>query len=153
MRFPPEAAMVGPSGLERVGRMARAYSQDLRDRVIEAGLKGPSLRQAARRFGVASSTAIGWVKRLRVEGDRGARQQGRPRGSKLDPYWDFLLSRLADEPDMTIQKMQELLRKERGEQASASTIWTFLERANQIKKKSVYASEQDRPDVHEKRLA
>ena len=65
--------MVGPSGLERVGRMARAYSQDLRDRVIEAGLSGPSLRQAARRFGVAASTAIGWVKRLCVEGDRGAR--------------------------------------------------------------------------------
>src|SRR5208283_1982131 len=81
MRFPLEASMVGPSGLERVGRMARAYSQDLRDRVIETGLSGPSLRQAARQFGVAASTAFGWVKRLCVEGDRGARRQGRPRGS------------------------------------------------------------------------
>jgi len=84
----------------------------------------------------------------------GARQQGRPRGSKLDPHRDFLLSRLADEPDMTIQKMQELLSNERGVQASASTIWTFPERAEQtFKKKSAYASEQDRPDVLEKRLA
>jgi transposase len=55
---------------------------------------------------------------------------------------------------MTIQKMQELLRNERGVQASVGTIWTFLERANQtFKKKSAHASEQDRPDVLEKRLA
>ena len=30
--------------------MVRAYSQDLRERVIEAGLMGPSVRQAARQF-------------------------------------------------------------------------------------------------------
>ncbi len=95
--------MVSSIEVEMVGRMARAYSQDLRDRVIETGLKGPSLRQAARQSGVAASTAIGWMKRLCVEGDRGARRQGRPRWSKLNPHRDFLLSRLADEPDMTTQ--------------------------------------------------
>jgi len=134
--------------------MARAYSQDLRERVIEAGTRGPSLRQAARRFGVAPSTAIGWVKRLFVEGEREARRQGRPRGSKLDPHRDFLLSRLADEPDMTLEKMQDLLREARGVRASLSTIWGLLDRADQsFKKKSVHASEQDRPDVVEKREA
>ena len=94
--------------------LARAYSQDLRDRVIKAGLTGPSLRQAARQFAVAPSTAIGWVKRLCVEGERSARLQGRRRGSKLDPHREFLLSRLSEEPDLTTQKMQELLREERG---------------------------------------
>lgn len=57
--------------------MARAYSQDLRERVIEAGLMGPSVRQTAKRFGVAASTAIGWVKRVCVDGERAARRQGR----------------------------------------------------------------------------
>jgi transposase len=38
--------------------MARAYSQDLRDRVIDAALKGLSARQAAARFGVGDATAI-----------------------------------------------------------------------------------------------
>ncbi len=132
----------------RVGNMARAYGQDLRDRVIEAGLTGPSVRQAASRFRVAFSTAIGWVKRLCVEGERSARRQGRPRGSKLDAHREFLLSRLEDEPDLTIQKMQELLCEERGVRASVSTIWAFLDRADQtFKKKSVHACEQERPDV------
>jgi len=134
--------------------MARAYGQDLRDRVIEAGLTGPSVRQAAVRFGVAASTAIGWVKRVCVGGERRARRQGRPPGTKLDPHRDFLLSRLDDEPDLTIQKMQELLREERGIRASVGTIWTFLDRADQtFKKKSVHASEQERPDVKQEREA
>ena len=67
---------------------------------------------------------------------------------------DFLLPRLDDEPDMTIEKMRELLREERGVRASASTIWALLDRRRQtFKKKSVHASEQDRPDVLEKREA
>jgi transposase len=103
---------------------------------------------------VAASTAIGWIARLCVEGERHSRRQGRPCGSKLDPHRDFLLSRLQHEPDMTIQKMQELLSEERGLRAAASTIWTFLNRAGQtLKKKSVHASEQERPDVQEKREA
>jgi transposase len=146
MEFSIEAGMFGV--------MARAYSQDLRERVIEAGLTGPSLRQAAGQFAVAASTAIGWVKRLYVEGERGARRQGRPRGSKLDPHKEFLLSRLQEEPDMTLERMQRLLSEERGVRASLSTIWGLLDQAEQtFKKKSVHASEQDRPDVVEKRQA
>jgi hypothetical protein len=38
--------------------MARAYSQDLRDRVIKAALGGVSVRQAAARYEVGVSTAI-----------------------------------------------------------------------------------------------
>jgi transposase len=48
--------------------MARAYSQDLRDRVIDAGT---SARAAADGVGVA--TAIVWVRRAR-EGERSARK-------------------------------------------------------------------------------
>jgi transposase len=39
--------------------MARAYDQDLRDRVVEATLAGTPARQAAARFGVGEATAIG----------------------------------------------------------------------------------------------
>src|SRR3954469_696062 len=71
--------------------MARAYSQDLRDRVIDAALAGLPARQAAVRFGVGIATAIGWVSRARRSGERAARRQGQPRRSKLDPHRDFLL--------------------------------------------------------------
>src|SRR3954453_24187905 len=72
--------------------MARPYSQDLRDRVIEATGNGTSARQAAVRFDVGVSTAITWVERLRDSGERSARRQGRRPGSKLDAHRDFLLA-------------------------------------------------------------
>ena len=62
--------------------MARAYSQDLRDRVIDAGT---SARTAAERFGVGVATAIVWLRRARA-GERSARRQGQPKRSKLDPH-------------------------------------------------------------------
>ena len=72
-----------PDGLSAEGIMARAYSQDLRERVLSATAAGTSARQAAERFGVGVSTAIVWVRRARLNGERTARRQGQPRRSKL----------------------------------------------------------------------
>ena len=111
--------------------MARAYSQDLRDRVIDAGM---SARQAAERFGIGVATAIVWVRRAR-EGERRARKQGQPKRSKLDPHRAFLLGVIEAEPDITIAEMQERLRSDAGVTASVGTIWTFLDRAGLTFKK------------------
>ena len=49
--------------------MGKAYSMDLRERVVRAVEDdGFSRRRAARRFGVAESTAINWVRRFRETG-------------------------------------------------------------------------------------
>ena len=128
--------------------MARAYSQDLRDWVIEARESGTSARKAAARFEVAVSTAIKWLGRLRDSGERSARPQGRRSGSKLDPHRDFLLAAVEAEPDSTIAELQRRLVEERGVYASTGTIWAFLDRHDlTFKKKSAHAAEQNRPDV------
>ena len=119
--------------------MARAHSQDLRDRVIDAGT---SARAAAERFGIGVATAIVWVRRAR-EGERRARKQGQPRRSKLDPHRDYLLGLIAAEPDLTSAEMQERLRSEADVSASVGTIWTFLDRAGLTFKK--------RPPMHASR--
>lgn len=111
--------------------MARAYSQDLRDRVIDAGM---SARQAAERFGVGVATAIVWTRRAR-EGERSARRQGQPKHSKLDPHRDYLLGLIEAEPDITIAEMQARLASEADVSASVGTIWTFLDRAGLTFKK------------------
>ena len=111
--------------------MARAYSQDLRERVIDAGT---SARQAAERFGIGVATAIVWVRRAR-EGERSARKQGQPKRSKLDPHREFLMALIEAEPDITIAEMQERLRSEAGVTVSVGTIWTFLDRAGLTFKK------------------
>ena len=85
--------------------MARAYSQDLRERVLEAAAKGVSARQAAERFGVGVSTAIVWVRRSRLDGERSARRQGQPKGSKLDAHRGYLLGLVEATSDITLVKL------------------------------------------------
>ncbi len=115
--------------------MARAYSQDLRDRVIDAALAGLPARQAAVRFGVGIATAIVWVRRARETGERRARPQGQPQRSKLDPHREFLLGLIEAQDDITLVEMQERLAAERGIRASVGTIWTFLDRCDMTVKK------------------
>jgi transposase len=116
--------------------MARAYSQDLRDRVIDAALSGRSARQAAARFGVGEATAIVWVRRALANGERGARKQGQPRRSKLDPHRDYLLGLIEETPDLTISELLDRLLVDRNLQASRATLWTFLDRCGLTFKKS-----------------
>jgi len=114
--------------------MARALSQDLRDRVIDATLSGMSARRAAARFGVGVATAIAWAARAR-EGDRQARAQGGQRGSKLDVHRDFLLGLITEKDDITLCEMQARLKAEHGVHAGIGTLWAWLDRAGQTVKK------------------
>ena len=116
--------------------MARAYSQDLRDRVIDMVLSGMSARGAADWYGVGLATAIRWVRQVRQTGDRTAGRQGQPRRSKLDPHRDYILGLIETTPDVTISEMLEQLAAERGVRASRATLWTFLDRCGLTFKKS-----------------
>jgi putative transposase len=54
--------------------MARLYSMDLRERVVQAvEQEGLSRRQAADRFGIGIKTAIDWVSRFRETGSMAAK--------------------------------------------------------------------------------
>ena len=73
--------------------MARAYSQDLRDRVIDAALGGMPARRVAAQFEIGVATAIVWVRRVRASGERTAHRQGQPRRSikaSVGTIWTFL---------------------------------------------------------------
>ena len=71
--------------------MAGAYSQDLRDRVINAVVvEGMSRRAAAARFGVSESSAIKWVERFERSGSRTAAKMGGYKRVRLEPHGAFL---------------------------------------------------------------
>ena len=71
--------------------MAGAYSQDLRDRVINAVVvEGMSRRAAAARFGVSGSSAIKWVERVERSGSRTAAKMGGYKRVRLEPHRAFL---------------------------------------------------------------
>jgi transposase len=107
--------------------MPRAYSQDLRDRVIDAVLVGgESRRSAARRFGVSEASAVKWLQRLERVGDRRCARMGGYRRSRLEPHRGWLLAAIAAEPDLTLAALCERLAAERDIKADTGTLSRFF---------------------------
>ena len=83
--------------------MPKPYSQDLRDRVIDAVERGEmSRRAAARRYEISESVAIKWLERVERDGSREPVGHGGHRASKLMPHRDFLEAARTEKPDITL---------------------------------------------------
>src|SRR5215475_6537808 len=78
--------------------MAKAYSADMRQRVIGRVESGASRREAAEHYEVSPSTAVIWVKCFRETGQCAAKPRGGST-SPLERYADFLLALIEVEPD------------------------------------------------------
>ncbi len=108
--------------------MAKALSNDLRQRVIEAMARGLSCRRAAERFGVSASSAIRWLDRLKKQGKFAANRQGGDRKSgRIEAEAAFLLGEVAATPDITLGELREKLRA-RGVSVGIATLWRFFDR-------------------------
>lgn len=84
--------------------MGRALSEDLRKRVIGAIEDGLSTRAAARRFAVGIATAGAWYRRYRRTGSVHPCKQGQPSRSKLDAHEAFILTLVAEQKDITLER-------------------------------------------------
>ena len=116
--------------------MPGAYSQDLRDRVIDAVARdGMSRRAAAARFGVSESSAIKWVQRFEREGTRKASRMGGYVRPKLEPHREFLEGLRTEKPDITLQALCDRLLAERGVTADTSMMSRFFRRIGVTLKK------------------
>lgn len=91
--------------------MARALSDDPRERALEAGTAGESARSITARFGMGISTAIRWLRRERESGERVARRQGRARRSRLDAHEAFIVDEARK--NITPSEMMARLQSER----------------------------------------
>jgi transposase len=113
--------------------MGKPYSEDLRKRVVAAVVTdGLSWNAAAKKFGVAVSTAIGW----QAEGDfRRTPSLGVLERVKRDFTLRGLVAELA----------------ERGLKVDYQSVWKFVHAEKLSFKKSVVAGERDRPDVARRR--
>jgi transposase len=90
--------------------MPKAYSGDMRQRVIAEVESGASRRAAAEEFAVSASTAIIWVKCFRETG----RCAAKPRGGSISPleeYADFLFGLIEKQPDLTLDEVVLAKRK------------------------------------------
>jgi transposase len=115
--------------------MAGAYSQDLRDRVINAVVVGGMSRRAAARFGVSESSAIKWVERFERSGSRTAAKMGGYKRVRLEPHRAFLEGLRVEKSDITLQALCDRLLAERGVTADTSLMSRFLRRLGVTLKK------------------
>ena len=106
--------------------MAKPYSMDLRERVVQAVERdGLSCNQAAARYEVAVSTAIDWVNRFRQTGSVAPGQMGGHRPKKLvGEYREWLVQRCRDR-DFTLRGLVAEL-AERGLSVDYRVVWAFV---------------------------
>lgn len=105
--------------------MARAYSRDLRERVIRAVDGGLSRRRAASLFGVAISTVVDWVRTWRESGRLRAKPMGGDHSSRLKGERAWLLGRIEAVPDLTLEELRAEL-AERGIHVGYGTVWRLF---------------------------
>jgi transposase len=115
--------------------MAKALSQDLRDRVVAAVEGGLSRRGAAARFGVSVSSAIRWHQLAREHGRAVAKKPGGDqRSAKTDVHAEQIMAMLEERGDVTLAELQSGL-GERGISVGIGTLWRFFNRHGVTRKK------------------
>lgn len=117
--------------------MAKALSMDLRERLVSAVENGLSRRSAAKRFGVAPSTAIKWVDQVKRTGSvQPRRQGGDKRSHHLEVHADEILALVKKDKDLTLAQLVEYIEQTHGLRVAQSTVWRLLDRHNMTFKKN-----------------
>lgn len=111
-------------GLGGLG-MTRAYSVDLRERVVAAVRSGSTCRVVAGRFGVAVSSVVKWSQLEARTGGVVAGRTGGHRQPILAPHHDWLMARVQDGSEVTLFTLRDALRAQ-GVQVSHDTVWRYL---------------------------
>jgi transposase len=105
--------------------MGKPYSVDLRKRVVAAIEGGMSRNQAARQFGVAISTAIGWMQRLEQTGSVAPSQMGGHKPKAISGEHAAWLSQRIRTGDFTLRGLVGELGG-RGLKVDYRSVWEFV---------------------------
>src|SRR5690348_4482080 len=114
----------------------RAYSTDLKERLVRAVAEGQPMREAARRFHVAVTTVKRAVVQQRETGSLERKPiPGCPR--RIGPEQEgVLLERLKAAPDATVLEHSAWWEEHHGQQLSEATMWRAIRRLGWTHKKS-----------------
>ena len=127
-----------------------AYSQDLRQRILDTVQRGEgSLRQIARRFLVSVTFITRLLRLYRNTGSLEPKPHGGGNPSVLSPEdLERLRELVRQQPDATLEELRQRL----GVECSTMAISRALRKLGLPRKKKIpRAQEQDRPEVQEKR--
>lgn len=105
--------------------MSRAYSNDLRERVVFAVRSGETCRAAAARFEVSVASVVRWSQRHRETGSVKPCKLGGYRPWLLAPYRNFIAEQMKQTPHLTVSRLQKELAGH-GVCVCRDTVWRFL---------------------------
>ena len=114
----------------------RAYSTDLKERLVRAVADGLPMREAARRFDVAVTTVKRAVVQDRETGSLARKPiPGRPREIRHEQE-ARLRARLEATPDATVEEHCAWWTEHEGQELSVATMWRAIRRLGWTHKKS-----------------
>jgi transposase len=107
--------------------MSRAYSSDLRQRIVDAIASGKSRRAAAADFKVSVATAVRLKQRLDRTGSIEPGRRGRRIDSgKLGPLRDLLIAKVQAQPDITMPELAAWLEQQHSVSVDPSNLSKLL---------------------------
>lgn len=113
----------------------RAYSEDLRERIVGAVAGGKHPDEVAEQFGVSPASVRRYVKQQREQGHlRSALPPGRPRLLSATQE-AVLLGQLEAQPDASLAELARSLVTATDEQVSVMTVWRTMKRLGWTRKK------------------
>src|SRR3974390_414251 len=114
----------------------KAYSIDLRSRLVAEVAAGTSRGEAARMYRVSASSAVRWTERNDATGSVSPTLRGGRSRSPLEPHRAWLLDLNAKEPDLTLVEIAQRVLQALGLQTTEGSIRRFFKRhAISFKKK------------------
>ena len=125
--------------------MVRPLSLDLRVRVAAALAEGATVRDAAKRFDVSVASAVRIGQLARAGQGLAPQKFGSHRPPILLSATEAVTSRLAVKSDWTVRALAADLQAA-GIAVSHDTVWRFMRRQGLSFKKTLLASETERPD-------
>lgn len=117
--------------------MTKPLSMDMRTRLVAAVAGGMTRRSAAKRFGIAASTAIKLVDRWERTGDVAPQAQGGDhRSHHLEAHAEEILGLIEARRDITLLEIADHLDRVHGLKVAQSSVWRLLDRHGMTFKKN-----------------
>jgi transposase len=100
----------------------RAYSKDLRVKVLDAVDRGMPRAEVAKIFGISLPSVKRWLKRRRETGEVGAKVPSGPPAIKGAMLREWLPDHLRSNPDLTLEEHCEAFEEDFGVKVSTATM-------------------------------
>jgi transposase len=106
----------------------RAYSKDLRVKVLDAVDRGMARAEVARTFGISLPSIKRWLKRRRETGEVDAKAPPGPPAVKGAMLGEWLPADLRSNPDLTLGEHCEAFAQDSGVEVSEATMSRAISR-------------------------